>query len=99
MTQPKSQQAPPCGARTSFRRLESSPCFSLAQDSPGLADRKPVEPPPFRGQVNESGNILRAVNRRWKVAGYIELPVNALRMRRRIYRPFEPVEGSVGEEA
>lgn len=42
-------------------------------------------------------NILRAVNRRRKTAGYIELPVNVLRMRRRIYRPFEPVEELAGE--
>lgn len=33
-------------------------------------------------------NLLRAVNRAWKQAGYEPVPVECLRLKRRIYRPF-----------
>lgn len=34
-------------------------------------------------------NIRGAVNKRRRLAGYTEVPVNAIRLRRRIYRPFD----------
>lgn len=53
--------------------------------------RIPFEPyAPVRRQLL---NILRAVNRKRKRAGYKVLPTSALRLRRRIVRPFEePIE-------
>jgi hypothetical protein len=44
---------------------------------------------PIRGQLF---CILRAVNRRRHAAGYAEVPHSCLRLKRRIYRPFDPVQ-------
>jgi len=48
----------------------------------------PFEPyAPIRDQLFR---LLRAVNRARKSAGMRPVPVEALRLRRRIYRPFDP---------
>jgi hypothetical protein len=50
----------------------------------------PFEPyAPVRRQLL---NILRSVNRARKEAGYEQLPFSTLRYRRRIVRPFEPID-------
>lgn len=57
----------------------------------------PFEPyAPVRNQVLA---ILRAVNRARKMAGFGPVPLEALRLRRRTLKPFEPWEDQVGEAA
>jgi hypothetical protein len=52
--------------------------------------RLPFEPyAPIRGQLLR---ILRAVNRTRLAAGYEPVPKSCLRLKRRIYRPFEALE-------
>ena len=46
---------------------------------------------PYRPVVRQVLNILRAVNRARKAAGYQPVPAASLRMFREIYRPFAPV--------
>ena len=56
--------------------------------------RLPFEPyAPVRSQLIA---LLAKVNRKRREAGYSRVPISAVRLRRRIYRPFEPV--GVGEE-
>jgi hypothetical protein len=58
--------------------------------------RLPFEPyAPVRRQLL---NLHRAVNRARKTAGYELLPMTCLRLRRRVYRPFEPLRPSLGWE-
>ncbi len=45
---------------------------------------------PYRPVVRQVLNILRAVNRARKAAGYQPVPAASLRMFREIYRPFAP---------
>lgn len=59
--------------------------------------RLPFEPyAPVRSQLIA---LLAKVNRKRREAGYSRVPLSAVRLRRRIFRPFEPVEASVGERA
>jgi hypothetical protein len=58
--------------------------------------RLPFEPyAPVRGQLL---GILRAVNRARDTAGLEAVPATCLRLRRRVYRPFEAGEREAGEE-
>ena len=65
------------------RALRKAP-EQLAADFRAL----PFEPyAPVRRQLL---NLLRAVNRRRKTAGLAPVPIEAIRLRRRIVKPFEP---------
>jgi hypothetical protein len=58
--------------------------------------RLPFEPyAPVRRQLL---NLHRAVNRERKTAGYELLPMTCLRLRRKVYRPFESPPARLGRE-
>ena len=52
--------------------------------------RLPFEP--YAPVCDQLFRLLRAVNRKRKEAGFEPVPTSALRLRRRIYRPFDPEE-------
>ena len=80
-------------AQDEYNRLKSYLLdLSVRRSSETLAReflRLPFEPyAPVRRQLL---NLHRAVNRARKTAGYELLPMTCLRLRRKVYRPFEPL--------
>lgn len=47
---------------------------------------------PYAPVVRQLFGILRAVNKVRKVAGLEQVPMEAVRTRRRVLKPFEPVK-------
>jgi hypothetical protein len=87
-------------AQDEYNRLKSYLLdLSIRRSSETLAReflRLPFEPyAPVRRQLL---NLHRAVNRARKTAGYELLPMTCLRLRRKVYRPFEPLTPSLGWE-
>ena len=84
-----------------YRRLKAwfleLACHRRAADLVEALRQLPFEPyAPVRGQFI---GLLRAVNNARATAGFEPVPFSALRLRRRIYRPFEPQEAAAGDLA
>lgn len=54
---------------------------------------------PYEGVRRQLLYVLEAVNRRRRTAGYAPVPVTAIRLRRRTYRPFDPGQPLAGWSA